>query len=35
MKSLKHIIDAYVDDTGSKSKTNILNHQLMKHTIPS
>ena len=35
MKSLKHIIDAYIDDTGSKSKTNILNHQLIKPTIPS
>lgn len=28
-------MDAYVDDTGSKAKTNILNHQLMEPTIPS
>lgn len=33
MKSLKHIIDPNVDETSSKTKTNILNHQLMKPTI--
>lgn len=33
MKRLKHTIDAYVDEAGSKYKTNIVNRLLMKPTI--